>query len=79
MTYEVEVWWLSPKTAKLEMVFARDLDKDTQDRLIHKIFNYGDWSELKSYIEKHEDRPVSYICKGARTERSKYSVELSVK
>jgi hypothetical protein len=79
MTYEVEVWWLSPKTAKLEMVFARDLDALQANSLLGKIHNYGDWPELKSLIEKHEDKPISYLFKGSRTQGTKHTLELVVK
>jgi hypothetical protein len=76
---EVEVWWFSPKTKKMEMVFGRDLDSLTANHLVSKIFNYQDWSELKSLIEKHEGKPVSYLISGSKKEGTKITLSLTVK
>jgi len=77
--YEVEVWWLSPKTKKMEMVFGRDLTDYAANNLVSKIFNYQDWSELKSLIEKHEGKPVSYLVGGSKKEGNKITLSLTIK
>jgi len=79
MNYEVEVWWLSPKTKRMEMVFGKDLDSITANNLVGKIFNYQDWSELKSLIEKHEEKSISYLVSGSKKEGNKITLSLSIK
>jgi hypothetical protein len=76
---EVQVWWFSDKTKKEEMVYARQLDRDQRASLLGRIFNYQDWSELKSLIEKHEGQPVSYVCSGVRVSGQATRVNLLVK
>lgn len=76
---EVEIWWLSPKTKRMEMVFGKELDTFTANNLIYKVMNYQDWSELRSLIEKHEDKPISYLVAGQRTQGTKVMLNLTVK
>ena len=76
---EIQVCWFSEKTKKQEMVFARELDHEQRNSLLGRIFNYQNWSELKSLIEKHEGSLVSYICSGTRVSGRVTVVNLLVK
>jgi len=76
--YEVEVWWFSPKTKRMEMVFGKDLEYSLANNLVGRIVNYADWSELKSLIEKHEEKTISYLVNGTKEKNNKLQVVLTV-
>ncbi len=76
--YEVQLWWNSPKTKRQEMVFAKDLTREQTDSLLGRIFNYQDWTELRSFIEQHEDQKISYIVGGVKRSSNTYVVPLIV-
>ncbi len=76
--YEVQVIWMSPKTKRQELVFARDLTHEQTNSLLGRIFNYQDWSELKSFIEQHEESKISYIVSGVRRSSNTYVVPIIV-
>jgi hypothetical protein len=76
--YEIQLTWLSPKTKRQEMVFARDLTHEQTNSLLGRIFNYQDWSELKSFIEQHEGEKISYIVSGVRRSTNTYVVPIIV-
>ena len=60
------------------MVFARDLTREQTDNLLGRIFNYQDWSELKSYIEQHEESKIFYVVGGIKRSSNTYVVPLIV-
>jgi len=76
--YDLEVHWLSAKTNRKEMVFARDLTEPMASNLIYKIMNRHPWPELSELIEKHEGSPFSYIIGGTRLEKNVFHLELVV-
>ncbi len=76
--YEVQVWWTSPKTKRQEMVFAKDLTQEQVNSLLGRIFNYQDWAELRSLVEKHEEQKISYIVSGVKRSNNTYIVPLTV-
>ncbi len=76
--YEVQVWWTSPKTKRQEMVFAKDLTQEQVNSLLGRIFNYQDWTELRSLIEKYEEQKISYIVSGVKRSNNTYIVPLTV-
>jgi hypothetical protein len=76
--YEIQVTWMSPKTKRQELVFARDLTHEQTNSLLGRIFNYQDWSELKSFIEQHEESKISYIVSGVRRFSNTYVVPIIV-
>ena len=60
------------------MVFAKDLTQEQVNSLLGRIFNYQDWTELRSLIEKHEEQKISYIVSGVKRSNNTYIVPLTV-
>lgn len=76
--YDVEVYWLSSKTNRREMVFARNLEEPIAANLVYKIMNRLPWPELSELIEKHEGSPFSYIIGGTRMKDKTFCLDLAV-
>jgi hypothetical protein len=76
--HEVQLVWLSPKTKRQEMVFARDLTREQTDSLLGRILNYQDWTELRSFIEQHEGTKFSYVVGGVRRSGDIYVVPITI-
>lgn len=74
----LEVYWQSPKTSRVEMVFARELSLDQLQRLYYMIHNHGDWPELKNLIETHEGGEIAYLVSGEASSKNTIKLKLSV-
>jgi len=60
------------------MVFAKDLTQEQVNSLLGRLVNYQNWSELRSFIEKHEGYKISYVVSGIKRSNNTYLVPLIV-